>query len=180
METLLTFAFIMAIFFARLAQNAIGTVRDILVVRGQRTKAAIYSFAETLIWVVVFSFIIKGIFDEPLCAETIFKVLAFAGGFAAGSYAGVFVEERMAIGYATVQVISMSKSKEVGEVLCRHFPVTVIKARGRKGTRKIYQSILQRRQLSKFLASVDGVDPKAFITIMDTRSVMRGIAKVRP
>lgn len=83
--------------------------------------------------------------------------MAFAAGYAAGSYAGLLIEEWMAIGHVTVQVISMDRSKEVGEMLrAKGFPMTTIKARGRKGPRMVYQSVIPRRQLARFLASVEG------------------------
>ncbi|KUO39614.1 MAG: hypothetical protein AVW06_03500 [Hadesarchaea archaeon DG-33-1] len=168
------------IFFARLFQNAIGTLRDILVIKGQRMKAAGYSFTETLTWLVVFSVVFRGFFDEPLGAGTVANFMAFAAGFAAGSYAGVLIEERMAVGHVTVQVISMDRNKEVGRILhAEGFPMTMIKAKGRKGPRMVYQSVIPRRHLARFLASVDRVDSNIFTTIMDTRSVMKGKTKMR-
>lgn len=168
------------IFFARLFQNAIGTLRDILVIKGQRMKAAAYSFIETLTWLVVFSVVFRGFFDEPLGVGTAANFMAFAAGFAAGSYAGVLIEEWMAVGHVTVQVISMDRSKKVGKILhAEGFPMTIIKARGRKGPRMVYQSVIPRRHLARFLASVDRGDSNTFTTIMDTRSVMKGRTKMR-
>lgn len=138
-------------------------------------KAAFYSFFEVLIWLIAFTFILRNILDAPFGVATILNTLAFVGGFSLGTFAGVFVEERMAIGYVTVQVISLHQGEKVGETLrSKDLPFTVIKAMGSRSPRlKIYQSVIPRRQLPRFLALMDKIDPKAFITVMDTRSVMR-------
>jgi uncharacterized protein YebE (UPF0316 family) len=167
------------VFFARLFQNAVSTMRAIFVIKGQRMKAAWYSFIETLTWLVIFSVVIRGFFDAPSGVGTVANFIAFAAGFAAGSYAGILIEERMAVGHVTVQVISIDRSKEVGRILRDEgFPVTMIKARGTKGPRTVYQSVIPRRRLARFLASVDRVDSDIFTTIMDTRSVMKGKTKM--
>jgi uncharacterized protein YebE (UPF0316 family) len=161
-----------SVFFARMLQNAIGTVRDILVIKGNRGKAAACSFLETLLWMIVFCWILRDFFDSPLSIQTLLNFTAFAAGYAAGTYVGVSVEERMAVGHVTVQVISARKSREVGRILRdRIFPITTIRGRGRYGPRLIYQSVIPRRKLADLLHSVEKEDPEAFITIMDTKTV---------
>ncbi len=168
------------VFLARMLQNGIGTVRDIWVIRGERGKAAICSFTETLLWMIVFCWVLRDFFDSPLSARTLLNFLAFAAGFAAGTYVGVCIEERMAVGHVTVQIISARREKEVGRMLReRGFPLTTIKGRGRYGPRTIYHSVIPRRELSSFLDSVEREDPEAFITIMDAKSVRGGRVRIR-
>jgi len=161
------------VFAARFIQNAIGTARDILVIRGQRTMVFILSFAETSIWFVTFGIVFTSIF-KSLWPQGVISFLAFALGYAAGSYLGIHIEERMAFGYVTLQVISDEKNRALGRELRRAgFPMTTLKGRGMKGPKTIYQSVIPRRQLPDYLRVVREIDPDAFITIMDTKSVIR-------
>ncbi|MEM2508559.1 MAG: DUF5698 domain-containing protein, partial [Candidatus Hadarchaeales archaeon] len=54
-----------SVFFARLLQNTIGTVRDIWVLRGQRFRASFLSFLETTIWFITFGVVLKNFLDAP-------------------------------------------------------------------------------------------------------------------
>lgn len=162
------------VFLARLLQNTLGTVRDILVVRGQRTKAVVLSFLETSIWFVTFGIAFKSLLENPTSMSGIIYFLAFSGGFALGSYLGIHVEERMAIGYVAMQVIPVKGSREVRRALrMAGFPMTVIRGKGRYGPRTIYYSVIPRRSIQNFLRVIKEADPEAFITITDTRSVIK-------
>lgn len=168
------------VFLARMLQNGIGTIRDIWVIRGERGKAAVCSFTETLLWMIVFCWVLRDFFDSPLSFRTLLNFLAFASGYAAGTYVGVSIEERMAVGHVTVQIISARREREVGRMLReRGFLLTTLRGRGRYGPRTIYQSVIPRRTLSAFLASVEREDPEAFITIMDAKSVRGGRIRTR-
>ncbi len=162
------------VFLARLLQNTIGTTRDILVMRGQRSKAAVLSFLETAIWFITFGMVFRNVLDSPTSFRGIVYFLAFAGGFALGSYYGVNVEERMALGYVAMQVIPVRGSGKVRRALLKAgFPMTVIRGEGRYAHRTIYYSVIPRRSVQNFLRVVKEADPEAFITITDTRGVIR-------
>ncbi|MEM2508345.1 MAG: DUF2179 domain-containing protein, partial [Candidatus Hadarchaeales archaeon] len=100
--------------------------------------------------------------------------ISFSLGYALGTYLGVNIEEKMAVGHVTVQVISVTKSREIGLALRNAgYPMTIIKGRGLRGNRLIYQSVIARRHLSDFLKLVRKTDPEAFITIMDTKGIIK-------
>jgi uncharacterized protein YebE (UPF0316 family) len=67
------------IFFARITDVSMGTVRIILVAKGYRTVAPIIGFFEVLIWILAISKIFENL-DNWVC------YVAYAGGFATGNY----------------------------------------------------------------------------------------------
>jgi uncharacterized protein YebE (UPF0316 family) len=63
-----------------------------------------------LIWIVVVGTVVRNLNSPPL-------VLAYAGGFAAGTWVGMTIEERLALGLAEVQVVSRVAGVEIAEAL---------------------------------------------------------------
>ncbi len=172
----LTAVGVAAIFLARLLQSLLYTVREILMVRGRRVGASLLSLAETTVWFVAFCVVMGDLLSRPFDRVAALKAAAFLTGWAAGTFLGIEVEERMARGYATVQIISVGKEDELRErLLSSGFPLTSLEARGREGPRTIYQIVIPRRGLSRLLRSIDQVDPRAFVTILETRGVRRGV-----
>lgn len=170
----------MAVFAGRMIQNTVGTIRDILVIRGQRGRAAVLSFTETMIWLVVFCVVLQGFLAQPSGLVTVVNFLAFAGGFAMGSYAGIVVEEKMALGHVAIEVIPSGHDEEVGRELKRAgFPLTVFPCRGERGPHHMYLSVVPRRQMAAFLRRLEKIAPHAFVTIMDARIPSRVFRRQR-
>jgi len=86
------------IFFARMTDVTLMTLRIIFVSRGKRYLAPLLGFVEVFIWIAVVSQIIRG-------ANNLVAYLAYAAGFAAGSYVGIYIENRLAIGTLVVRAI---------------------------------------------------------------------------
>jgi uncharacterized protein YebE (UPF0316 family) len=87
------------IFVARIFDVSIGTVRMIMVISGHRMASAALGFVEVLIWVLAVGGAVEHL-SNPIA------VLAFAGGFAAGTLVGMTIENRLAIGFRVVRVIN--------------------------------------------------------------------------
>ena len=87
------------IFFARICDVSLGTMRVIFVSKGKKNIAPILGFFELLIWITVISEVFKS-------ADSIVCYLAYAGGYAAGNFVGLNIEERLAIGSQLIKVFS--------------------------------------------------------------------------
>src|SRR4030042_6553710 len=79
------------VFFARLTDVSLGTLRIIFISRGKRNVAPILGFVEVFIWITIVSQIVSH-------AHNLLAYLAYAAGFATGAYIGMFIEGRLAIG----------------------------------------------------------------------------------
>ena len=165
MELLLGYLFI---FFARLTDVSMATIRMIMVVRGKRVVAAMIGFFEVTIYVLAIGKVLSGL-NNPI------NILVYASGFATGNFMGVFLEEKLAIGNIVVQVISDHEVMKLVETLReKGFGVTVIEGYGRKGIRHLLNITLQRKNLIPLYEILDEHDKNAFITVMDTRSIRGG------
>lgn len=156
------------IFFCRVVDVSLGTVRIIYLTRGQSTLAAIIGFFEMIIYIVALGAVI-GNLDHPL------NIVIYALGFSAGSFVGSKIEEKIAVGFVNVQIITMQICNGIEEALRQMgFGVTSVEGSGREGPHLILYVMMKRRDLPCFLKSVKELDQKAFISIMDTRKILGG------
>ena len=149
----------LSIFLAEMTVVAISTMRIIFIGRGLKTMAAGLGFFEVTIWLFAIGQVMSNL-DSPLCFA------AFAGGFVAGNYLGMSLEQRLAIGSVLVRVITGHDSRQLIELLrdagCG---VTRIGASGLQGPVEIVFTVIRRRRLGEVLALVRRFDADAFYSI---------------
>ncbi|TFG47444.1 MAG: DUF2179 domain-containing protein, partial [Anaerolineales bacterium] len=84
-------------------------------------------------------------------------------------------EDKLAIGFAEVRVISPKLGSAILDVLREHkYAVTEIPARGKDGMVSVITSSMRRNQVHEFEKLVRNVDESAFITTEDVVAVQRG------
>jgi len=157
------------IFFARVVDVSLFTVRTLMVVRGQRIAAALIGFFETLVYILALKYVVSQL-------DNVWSLLFYALGFSTGNIVGSWLEEKLAIGNLTVQVITKTKPLELCARLRKEgYGVTVLEGQGRDGIRHILNIILPRKSLTKLMKQVDEWDFSAFITVFDTRAIKGGV-----
>lgn len=153
------------IFLARVCDVSINTLRVMFVLNGKKTIAPILGFFEALIWLLAISQIIQNI-DNPL------SYLAFAGGFAAGTYFGMVIEEKLAIGRVLVRVITVEPIPELIEFMKeRNYRFTSVGAEGRYGKVNLLFTVMKRDLLQEFIGKVKAYNDKAFYTIESVKRI---------
>ncbi|HBT15476.1 MAG TPA: DUF2179 domain-containing protein [Firmicutes bacterium] len=156
------------IFIARIMDVSLSTIRVLMLTRGKRLLAAFLGFFEVSIYITALSQVVQQL-DSPL------KILIYALGPSCGTIVGGFLEEKLAIGYALVQVIPKNHFQELVMALrAENFGVTILEGKGRNGSRSLLNIILRRKNLPRFTAIIDQVDPESFFTILDARSTKGG------
>lgn len=157
------------IFCARICDVSLSTMRTLMLVRGQKLYAAAIGFFEVLIYIIALERIFSNL-DNP------FNLVIYAAGFATGNLVGSTIEEKLAVGTLTVQVITLKSPLELTEKLrANGYGVTVIEGQGREGVRYILQIILQRKKASQLRKEIDEWDKDAFWTVFDARATKGGI-----
>jgi uncharacterized protein YebE (UPF0316 family) len=161
------------IFLARICDVTLGTMRIAFIARGHRFLAPLVGFFEVLIWLIALRQIMQNLTNP-------FFYASYAGGFAAGTFVGLWVEERMAIGSRIIRVITRGDARELVEALREaDYGVTSIDAEGVEGRVQILFSVLKRQDVAKFIEIVDGYAPRAFYSIEDVRAVNEGVFPAR-
>jgi uncharacterized protein YebE (UPF0316 family) len=156
------------IFFLRLSDVTLGTLRILMTVRGRKPLAALIGFFEVTIFIVAISRVVRNV-------DNIWLVLGYSAGFAAGTLVGMTIEERLALGWTVVRVISSDLSRRAAEVLRQAgFGVTEMAGHGMKGDVGIFEVVVRRADLPRALQVLESIDEKAFVTVEETRRVYRG------
>ncbi|MBE9468048.1 MAG: DUF2179 domain-containing protein [Bacteroidetes bacterium] len=151
------------IFLARICDVTIGTLRIILVSKGQKIIAPLLGFFEVLIWIIAISKIMENL-DNVTC------YIAYAAGFATGNYVGMLVEEKLAMGVMIIRVITQKSANDLIENLAvSGYGITNIDAQGTKGNVNVIYTIVQRKDLPEVVSIINRFNPKAFYTIEDVK-----------
>lgn len=157
------------IFFGRICDVTLGTLRIIFVSKGERYKAPIVGFFEVFIWVVI----ISQIFAH---ANSIIAYVAYAAGYAAGNYVGILVENRIAFGY---QLLRVYTKKDVSELIKdlnkQNIGATFVKGEGAVSQVHIIEIVISRKSLDEVVTMITGFDADAFYLVEDIRYKKKGI-----
>ncbi|HKI04841.1 MAG TPA: DUF2179 domain-containing protein [Thermoanaerobaculia bacterium] len=156
------------IFCARMGDVTLSTLRIILISRGMKRIAPFVGFFEVMIWLFAISQAMKHL-------DHWYNYVAYAGGFAAGTWLGIFLEGRLALGLQSVQIItSEDASGLIDRLRTERFGVTDFAARGIRGNVRLILTVIRRKDLDRVLSIVRTAHPTAFISILDVRSVSEG------
>lgn len=150
------------IFALRLVDVSLGTLRIQFLVQGRRRLAGVVAFFESLVWTVA-AVQVLGDLNEPV------KILGYAGGYAAGTMLGSFVEGRLALGERLVRVVAPLDTPPVAPALAdAGYPVTVVNGEGVFGEVRISFSVVPRRRVDHVVALIHANNPDAFVTVEDS------------
>ncbi len=159
------------IFFGKILEVTVATVRMVLINRGERIKGTIIAFFDILLWLVITGTVLQGFQDDPL------RILVFALAFSVGNYLGSWFEEKLAFGLSSLEVIvpESEESKKLADVLRdKGFGVTVIKGTGRSGQRDLLLLHLKRNRIAEAKNLINENFAGAVIVVSDSRAIKGG------
>jgi len=127
------------IFLARICYVSTETIRVIYILRGISYLAPIIAFFEIVIGLLAMEVVLK---DFP----NIVYFMAYAFRFAAGTYVGLVIGERLFIGTVILWIFTMEESTDeiVSFMESEHCGVTSLNARGTRGDVRRIRSLTGR------------------------------------
>jgi uncharacterized protein YebE (UPF0316 family) len=147
----------------RIADVSLGTFRTLLVVQGRKYFAALTGFFEVLIWIFAMRYIVQHM-------DNTINLIGYAVGFALGNIMGITLEQRVALGYAQINIVSLHHTDDIAMKLrSSKFGVTILPAEGGSGGVSILIVIAKRRFQKDIMKIVESVDKHAFITVQQSR-----------
>lgn len=151
------------IFFARIFDVSIGTLRIMFVAKGFKLEAALLGFVEILIWIIV----IVQIFNN---LDNWLNYIAYAGGFASGVYIGMLIEERMKKGVQLFRIVPVKESGILFEKLKESgFRVVAVDGEDRSGSVKVIFTIAKRSRWQELANLISLYAPNSFYSVEDVR-----------
>jgi len=153
------------IFFARILDVSMGTLRIMFVSKGFRGKATMLGFVEVLIWIMIVAQIFSNL-------DNWINYIAYAGGFATGNFIGMTIEQRMKMGVQIFRIIVGEGSADLIEALKeRDFRITSVNGEGIYGPVKVIFTVAKRKRWSELSEIVTKYAPNAFYSVEDVKHV---------
>lgn len=163
------------ILLLKIVEVSIGTVRIVLITRGERVYGALLGFVEVILWILLVSTVLKDITNDPL------KIFIYAIGFALGNYVGSFFEQKIGVGNVRIETIVMN---DHGELLAdglrsNGYAVTVIEGQGKDHLRQVLLMNVNRREYMKVIDMIKSFQENVVITINDIKPIYGGYGNIK-
>lgn len=144
------------------------TIRMILTLKGRRYIAAFVSMFEIVMYVLGLGLVLDNL-------NQVQNIIAYAVGFGIGVIVGSKIEEKLALGYITVNVISSNPDIEFTRKLRdKGYGVTSWFAYGMEGDRLSMQILTPRKDELRLYETIKTIDPKAFIIAYEPKQIHGG------
>ena len=159
----------LGIFFAKLLEVTISTVRVVLAVRGMKVVATALAALEITIWIMVASTVITQLHSDPL------KGVAYVLAYTAGLFLGLVLEDKIALGLSEIEVITDCETAAIitQDLRDKGYGITEIDCQGKDGLKKMLDIKVHRRDLNTTLGLLKK-HANTFITVNDIRSISKG------
>lgn len=144
------------------------TLRMILTLKGQRYFAAFISTFEIVTYIYGLGLVLDRLNQWE-------NVAAYALGYGLGVIVGMKIEEKLALGYTTVNVISSDPDIEFTKQLRdKGYGVTSWYAYGMEGDRLAMQILTPRKYELFLYETIRNIDPRAFIVAYEPKQIHGG------
>ncbi|HUF76041.1 MAG TPA: DUF2179 domain-containing protein [Longimicrobiales bacterium] len=157
------------IFFSRVTDVTLGTLRIAFISRGEKSLAPLIAFFEMMIWLFAIGALVQDL-------TNLAYYIAYAGGFATGVFTGLRIEDRLALGSRMIRTITQHDATELSEALrAAGWGVTSVRAAGHSGEVNLIFSVIKRADVGQYMAMVEQHHPDSFSSIEEVRSIRRGV-----
>jgi len=162
------------IFLARICDVSMETIRVIYISKGIKYLAPIIAFFEIVIWLLAMEVVMKDL-------SNIANFLAFAFGFAMGTYTGLVIEEKLSIGMVIMRIVTTEESNDgiVSFMQSENYGITTLDATGSRGNVKMILSLVSRADVARITEHIQSINPHAFFSIEDVRYVNEGVFRLK-
>lgn len=162
------------IFFVRIIDVSLGTLRTIITVKGKNLLASMVGFIEVFVWFVIAR--------EALNTgvNSIWIAISYSLGFATGTYIGGFLSDKFISGNLGVQVVTSSKDdKLIKKIRDEGYGVSVVDIKERDDKKEKYMLFIEidKRHMGNLKNMIKKIDDKAFIVVNETKYVQNGYFK---
>jgi len=152
------------IFLARICDVSLAMLRTVLASKGYKQIVPFIGFFEVLIWLAAISQIMNNL-NNWVC------YIAWAGGYATGSYIGLYIEEKIALGIQVIRIITNQGSEElIQELKNKNYGLTILDAEGARGPVKMIFTVVSRKSVKDVIAIINQHTPQSFYSVEDVRS----------
>lgn len=157
------------IFFAKLCEVSIATVRVVLTAKGNRIVSCLLAAVEVTLWIVITSSVLLGLREDPL------RAVAYGLAFAVGILLGIIIEDKLALGLSQIEIIAEEEeARRITDLLRRNgYGATTYDCEGMEGKKLMIELKVQRKDVPLTLGILREHE-KLFVTVTDIRKLSIG------
>jgi uncharacterized protein YebE (UPF0316 family) len=156
------------IFVMRVADMSLDTLRVLFMMRGRKLVAGLIGATQAAIFILAVGRVLSQL-------DNLWNVVGYAAGFGTGVVLGMYFEERLAIGFGQIRIISSTKGQAIATALrAKGYAVTELPGRGKDGVVAVLNLTVRRKDVVEVQDIVRVTDESAFITIEEVRPLWRG------
>jgi uncharacterized protein YebE (UPF0316 family) len=149
------------VLIAMMTQVLIGTVRVIMMVKGNKILAIIIGFFEAAIGLTNIILVISNAVKSGI---NFFIILFYSAGFSAGLYLGMIISQKISKDILSIRIITKQPDNAIEDLLrVSGFGVTCYKGSGKDGNLKVLNVISQKTNLEQLKKLVYSIDKKAML-----------------
>ena len=151
------------IFFARILDVSLNTIRTTFVIKGKTFIVALIAFVEITIWLLVARTAIN-------VELNLWIVISYSGGYTMGTILGTtfinkFVKTNMEL------IVISSKIKNTKKIKDKNFGVSIL---NKDKNKTILLIETNKKRLDELTTLLKKLDNEAFITIKETKTIING------
>ena len=162
------------IFVGKLIEVSFSTLRIMFVSRGNKALSLVCGFFEIVLWVIIAGNVLNDLYEDPM------KALVYCVAFTIGILLGILLEQKLAVGLTSIQIISLTDDGEkIGATLRENgFGVTILEGHSVNGTKRQLLFVqLRRRKIQEAIRLARSVNPDVIVSVSDVKSVHGGFFK---
>ena len=157
------------IFFARLVDVSLGTIRTIYTIKGKNFIASFIGLIEVTVWFLV----LKEALNTSNSSWWV--VISYALGFSIGTYLGGEISKYFSKSKLGVQVVTSKMNKEmINTIRNKGYAVSVLNVEGNNGNKYMLFIEIDGSKLNKLQKLIKELDSRAFIVVNETKYVQNG------
>ena len=163
------------IFFVRILDVSLGTLRTVITVKGKSFYASLVGFFEIFVWFIIVKEALNT--DET----SIWIAISYSLGFATGTYIGSILSQKLITGNLSVQIITDKAYPNMVNTLRNEgYGVTVMDVEGKNKEQEKYMLFIEinNKSLNHLQHLVKKIDNDAFIVVNETKYVQNGFIDV--
>jgi len=159
---------LLLIIIVQLAYVPMLTLRTISMVKNLKIFTAVFGFLEALIYIFGLAIVLSG-------EQSVIEMVVYSLGFALGLIVGVYVEQKLAIGFTSVHVNINHENDEMVDMLReKGFGVTVFSGKGRLGNRQRLDILTRRKKEKELMNIIYSFEPEAFVISYEPKTFKGG------
>lgn len=146
---------------------ALYSIRSVFMIKGMKYLAAIMSTIEIFVYITGLAIVLEHM-QSPL------GIIIYCGSYGIGILLGIYIEQKIALGYIALQVISENQTDMPDLLRSKGYGVTTWIGQGAMGPRMVYIVLAKRKEFNHLKKTIQEIDPKAFMVSYEPSAFVGG------